>query len=296
MLIARALEILKQDGHNPVVRPTTGPGTAGEVARAALAGGADLVLAAGGDGTINETAEGLVGSNVPMGILPAGTANVLATELQLGKTWEEAARCLAECRPQRIAVGRLMPAHGCPRHFLSMAGVGLDAHIISRVNPRLKAIAGKFAYWVAGWSLVGRKLPEFRVQVDGRELHCSFALAARVRNYGGDFEIARETTLYDDCFEVVLFEGRNAARYVKYFAGMAANRLRGMEGVTVLRARELRVESPRAGPINIQIDGEFAGPLPAGIEIVPDALTLLIPPGYGAGSAARLTALQTPQQ
>ena len=238
------------------------------------------MLAAGGDGTINETAEGLVGSPVPLGILPAGTANVLATEMRLGRSWEESARCLAVCRPRRIAVGHVQTCGRPPRHFLLMAGAGLDAHVVYRVNPGLKARTGKFAYWVAGWSLVGRALPQIRATVDGSEHECSFALIARVRNYGGDFEIARDTTLFDETFEVVLFEGRNTARYVKYFAGMATNRLRGMRGVEVLRARDIRLEPLPGELAYLQIDGEFAGALPAAITIIPDALTLLVPPGY----------------
>ena len=279
-LIARALDILRDDGHDAEARPTTGPGTAGDMAREAIAGGAGLILAAGGDGTINETAEGMLFSSVPLGILPAGTANVLATEMRLGRGWDRAVRRLAECDPHQVAVGRLTTAEKT-RHFLLMAGAGLDAGIVYRVNAALKARTGKFAYWVAGWSLVGRALAEFRVCADGRETTCSFALASRVRNYGGDFEIARETTLFDDTFEVVLFEGRNSARYVKYFLGMALHRLSGMPGVTVLRTKELSLSRAHTQKVYIQIDGEFAGQLPARIEIVPAALTLLIPPGYG---------------
>jgi len=237
-------------------------------------------VVAGGDGTINEAAEGMLDSGVPLGILPAGTANVLATELRLGTRWDRAAHRLAECRPHRIAVGRLAREGEAPRHFLLMAGVGLDAHIVYRVSAALKARTGKFAYWVAGWSIVGRSLPEFRVIVGGRERTCSFALAARVRNYGGDFEIARETTLYDDSFEVVLFEGANSVSYVKYFCAMALNRLQGLGGVTILRARELQLSNPEDQRVYIQVDGEFAGPLPATITLLPQALTLLIPPWY----------------
>jgi diacylglycerol kinase family enzyme len=240
-----------------------------------------MIVAAGGDGTINETAEGMLHSGVALGILPGGTANVLATELRLGPNLEAAARTLLESKAHKICVGRLTVSQGT-RHFLLMAGIGLDAHIVYRVDAALKARTGKFAYWVAGWSLVGRPLPEFQATVDGREATCSFALATRVRNYGGDFEIARETTLFDDAFEVVLFEGRHASRYVKYFAGMASNRLTGMSGVTVLRARELTVKDPEDRRVYIQVDGEFVGSLPAKIEIVPDALTLMIPPGYAA--------------
>ena len=262
--------------------PTTGPATAGAIARAHIAQGADLIVVAGGDGTINEAAEGIVNTDVPLAILPGGTANVLAMELKLSKRLERVAARLDECRPRRISVGHVTCAPNISRHFLLMAGIGLDAHIVRHVNPDLKARTGKFAYWVAGWSLLGRRLAQVDVEIDGQPYgRCSFALAAKVRNYGGDFEIAREVTLFDDQVEVVLFQGRSSVPYVKYFAGMALNRLNGMRGVTVLRGECLKLRPAGNDPAWVQIDGELAGQLPAAIRIVPQALTLLVPPEYG---------------
>ena len=265
-------------------QPTTGPSMAGAMARAQIDAGADLIVVAGGDGTINETAEGMIGTAVPLGILPAGTANVLATEMKLGGNLEKVARRMGELRPRRISVGEVSYGGGTggTRHFLLMAGVGLDAHVVYRVNAALKAKTGKFAYWVAGWSLLGKRLAEFDVEIAGERRKCSFALLSKVRNYGGDFEIARSVTLLDDTYEVILFEGSSATRYVKYFAGMALNRLNGMRGVTVLRADRVTIGAADAGRAFVQIDGELGGTLPAEIRIVPDALTLLVPDGYGA--------------
>ena len=255
---------------------------AGAMARAHIAGGADLVVVAGGDGTINETAEGMVGTEVPLGILPAGTANVLATEMKLGGNLEEVARRLGELRPKRISVGHVTSDGGrVARHFLLMAGVGLDAHVVYRVNAALKARTGKFAYWVAGWSLLGKRLAEFDVEIAGEKRKCSFALLSKVRNYGGDFEIARNVTLLHDQFEVILFEGAASTRYVKYFAGMALNRLSGMRGVTVVRADRVTISAADDRRAHVQIDGELGGTLPAEFRIVPEALTLLVPDGYG---------------
>jgi diacylglycerol kinase family enzyme len=237
---------------------------------------------AGGDGTINETAEGMVHSEVPLGILPGGTANVLAMEMKLGSRLERAAERLEECLPRRISLGRVTYGGGnVSRHFLLMAGIGLDAHVVYHVSQPLKARVGKFAYWVAGWSLLGRSLPQIRVDSDGRRHECSFALLSKVRNYGGDFEIAREVTLLQDRFEMVLFEGRSSTRYVKYLAGLALRRLKGMKGVKMLRTASATLSCPEDRRVFIQIDGEPAGYLPAEVRIVPDALTLLVPPGYG---------------
>jgi diacylglycerol kinase (ATP) len=281
-LIQRAVGILKQEGHSVTAAPTTGPNIAGGMARAHIDAGADLIVVAGGDGTINETAEGMIGTAVPLAILPAGTANVLATEMKLGGDLLKVARRLGELRSKRISVGHVtFEDSKVSRHFLMMAGVGLDAHVVNRVNPELKARTGKFAYWVAGWSLLGKRLAEFDVEIEGEKRKCSFALLSKVRNYGGDFEIARSVTLLQDEFEVILFEGSTATQYVKYFAGMALNRLDGMSGVTVVRARHVTISSTAARRAYVQIDGELGGTLPVEIRIVPDALTLLVPEAYG---------------
>lgn len=281
-LIERAVKILKLEGHSVTVSPTTGPNVAGAMAHAHVAAGADLIVVAGGDGTINEAAEGMIGSHVPLAILPAGTANVLATEMKLGGDLEKVARRFGQLLPRRISVGHLTCDGGkVSRHFLLMAGIGLDAHVVYRVNAALKAKTGKFAYWVAGWSLLGRRLAEFEVEIAGDRRKCSFALLSKVRNYGGDFEIARSVTLLHDQFEVILFEGGTATRYVKYFAGMAFNRLSGMSGVTVARADRVTISAANGLAAHVQIDGELGGKLPAEIRIVPDALTLLAPPEYG---------------
>jgi diacylglycerol kinase (ATP) len=276
-----AERILRDSGHDTVLAPTTGPGTAGGLARHWIGEGAGMVIAAGGDGTINEVVEGMVYSHVPLGILPAGTANVLANETGMSANLDKAARELAGCRVTRIALGKLHAAGTpAPRHFLLMAGVGLDARIVYNVSAGLKRSAGKLAYWVAAMGVVGHDLEEFEVKSEDAVHKCSFALISRVRNYGGDFEIAQKTRLLDDNFEVVLFAGRSSVHYLKYFTAVALKRLDGVKGVTMLRAQRVCI-APSADPrVHVQVDGEYAGRLPASIEIVPDALSLLIPPAY----------------
>jgi diacylglycerol kinase (ATP) len=279
--LEEAANVLRSCGHELTLAPTTGPGTAGGIARQWIEKGVEMVIVSGGDGTINEVVEGMLHSPVPLAVLPAGTANVLANETGMSTSLEKAARALADYRPQRIAVGRLHASGAAaPRHFLLMAGVGLDARIVYNVSAGLKRKVGKLAYWAAAMSVIGRDLEEFDVKADGAIHKCSFALVSRVRNYGGDFEIACQTRLMDDAFEVVLFEGRSSARYLKYFTGVALKRLQGMKGVTVLRARKVCMSGVNDPRVHIQVDGEYAGRLPASIEIVPDALTLLLPPGY----------------
>jgi len=260
--------------------PTTGPGTAGDIACRAIGEGSEMILAAGGDGTLNEVVQGMAHSTVPLGVLPAGTANVLATEIGLGRNLGRAAEIISKCVTRRIALGRL-DYDGGPRYFLSMAGVGFDAQIVYDLSSGLKERLGKAAYWVAGFAHALKRFPEFEVEIDGTASKIgSFALASRVRNYGGDFEIARRASLAADRFEVVLFRGRHALPYFKYLCGMVAGRLEGMGGVFFSTGREVRVADAAGRRIHIQVDGEYAGRLPASIVIVPDALTLLVPPDY----------------
>jgi diacylglycerol kinase (ATP) len=264
---------------------TSGPGHAGEIARCAVDRGADLILVAGGDGTINEAVNGMVNSDVPLGILPAGTANVLANELGIGKTMERAAAVLADLTKERVALGLISSEtsggqQDLRRHFLLMAGAGLDADIVYHLNQRMKEAFGKVAYWIGGFSKVGRRIPEFTVLADGREYRASFALLSRVRNYGGDLEIAPTISLLDDEFEMVLFEGESGVGFLKYMLAVVAHQQQTMRGITILRTRQAVFSAAQGSKIHVQVDGEYAGLAPARVEIVPNALTLLVPPGF----------------
>jgi diacylglycerol kinase (ATP) len=286
--LKRAATMLAEAGYIISPIPTTGPGAAGEIARGAIERGAACILVAGGDGTINEVVDGMVNSPVPLGILPAGTANVLATELGLGRDIERAAKLIPQCVARRIALGRLDCGSG-PRHFLSMAGIGFDAHIVYHLSARLKTRLGKGAYWISGFAQAVRRFPEFEIELDGGTRSvCSFALVSRVRNYGGDFEIATSASLLQDHFEVILFRGRHSLPYLKYVLGMVTGRLAGMRGVSFLTGRSVRVSDPADQRVYIQVDGEYAGRLPASIVLAPEALTLLVPPGYLRRASAKI--------
>ena len=267
---------MKKIGIEPRLLPTDAAGHAGELAREAIAQDADLILVLGGDGTINETANGMIHSRVPLGILPGGTANVLANELALGNRLERAVAGLGQCVERRIAVGKLTGRDGEIRHFLMMGGAGLDASIVTKVNPKLKASYGKLAYWIAGFGQFFQSVDQFEAAVNGEKRQCGFVLASRVRNYGGDLEIASGASLLSEDFEVVLFKGSNPLRYAAYMMVVALKKVQSLPGVTTVRAK--RVDF--SGTAHLQIDGEYGGLLPASFEMVPDALTLLTPGDY----------------
>jgi YegS/Rv2252/BmrU family lipid kinase len=274
------ITLLRDDGHRVEAAPTTGPRTASRIAREAIDSGADLVLAAGGDGTINEVANGMVGSLVPLAILPGGTANVLATELGLGADMAAAARAVSGSIPRRIAVGRITAAGAAQRHFLLMAGAGIDAHIVYRLNLGLKARLGKLAYWIGGFCEFARRLDIFEARLDGRTISASFVLASRVRTYGSGFTIARTVSLLDNDFEIVVFAGEWPARYLMYLVGLLVGQVQRFRGVRVFRTRSVDLSCPSGSRVYVQVDGEYAGRLPSKVEIIDDALTLLLPSSF----------------
>jgi diacylglycerol kinase (ATP) len=276
----KAVSILQDDGGHVELFVTPGPQKAAELACRAIECGCELILAAGGDGTINEVVNGMAGTNVQFGILPAGTANVLANEIGFSNRPDHAARQLLHAVPVRIALGLLEQPDKAPRYFVLMAGVGLDARIVYELDVDLKSKLGKLAYWHGGLRQFGRPVPRFHLAVNGSDYCASFALITRVRNYGGDFEIARRVRLTDNDFEVVIFQNYEWQDYIRFFGAVITNRLYGTDGVTVTRTTRVDLKPTEDKRIYIQIDGESTGVLPASVAVVPDALTFLMPKRY----------------
>lgn len=280
----RAAALFREAGRSVEMVATPGPMSAGELARELAASDRfDTILAAGGDGTINEAVNGLAGSRIVFGALPAGTANVLASEVGFSPRPDRAAQELLEAAPCRISLGRVEWPQAQPRFFLLMAGVGVDAQIVYDLDTNLKARIGKLAYWHGGFRQFGRPVPGFRFRIDGQEHHASFALLTRVRNYGGDFNIARRVRITDDDFEVVLFDCARWADYLRFFVSVVRNRLDRTEGVTLYRASEAAIEASGSDRVYVQADGEAVGRLPVTVRSIPDALTLLLPKVYARG-------------
>ena len=277
--LTRTLALLRQKWPGVRAIPTDGPKTAGRLVGSLVDEGAGLILIAGGDGTVNEALPGIAGSDVPIGILPFGTANVLANELRLGNDALRTARQLMECTPVPVALGRMSSDYGT-RLFICMAGAGLDARVTSLVNPALKRRIGKLSYYFHSFQQVGSRLPEFLVRAEGREYRTSFALISRVRNYGGDFEIARRANLLEDRFAVVLFSGESSFRYVAYFLGVITHTHEQLHGVTMIETASVQVEPLEGQPLDLHVDGEYAGAGAAHFQIAGSQVRLLTPAPY----------------
>lgn len=281
--MARVVEALRAAGHRVSARETSAPGSAVGIARRCLEAGADLILAFGGDGTLNEAANGMVGTDVPLGVIPAGTANVLARELGLPRRGPAVAARIGELAPLRIHVGLLRPSGAPPRHFLLMAGAGFDGHIVYHLDVGLKARLGEIAYWVSAAKEIVRRQDEFDALVNGRRIRCTFALASRVKNYAGYMRIATGASLLRDDFQVAIFQGRSTLRYYGvYLFAVLAGLTHRTRGIAYMYSPRLELAPPPGPDIHVQVDGEYAGRLPASVEIVRDALTILAPPGFAA--------------
>lgn len=285
-LLQRTIEALAVQNIKAKLVATTGPNSAGAQVRHQIESGCDLIFAAGGDGTVNEVANGMLHTGIPLGVLPGGTANVLAREMKLSMNMLRVAEKIGEMVPMKVSTGCLRVGDNRGRTFLCMAGAGLDAQIVYDIDLDLKAAVGKLAYYIGGFGQVFRPLTEFEVTVDGKAYKASFALISRVRNYGGDLEIAKGASLLRDDFEVVLFRGTQSYQYLPYLLGVALGRTAKLSGCTIVHGRTVTCHEVSNKDVFAQVDGELVGKLGITAEIVPEALTLLMPPAYLATEQA----------
>jgi diacylglycerol kinase (ATP) len=291
--VDEARRILESRGIQADLQETTAPGEAIEIAKRATTDGRQLVIACGGDGTINEVVNGLAGTQnghrVPLALLPAGTANVLAKELELSWDIPEAAEQLASGKIREIALGLATPLEQPEkaRYFLSVAGAGPDGRITYAVDLELKARFGILAYWWQGAREVfNYKFHHFRVTGEGQSREVSLVIVGRTKHYGGPFKITTEADLFEDQFEFLGLTTQSGLKYLSYLPTLWMGDLRKEEGVYFWKSDRLVCESIDDKPIYAQVDGEPLARLPVEFSIVPRALRLLVPgPGTWATAA-----------
>lgn len=277
-----ARRVLRNAGIETELQNTTVAGEATVMARRAVDASRQLVIVCGGDGTVNEVVNGLACSQVPLAVLPAGTANVLGKELALPRNLPRAAERIAQAPYRRIALGLAIPekSSGEPRYFLSVAGAGADGALVSAVRPELKLKAGILAYWQEGLrQLTKYDFPMFRTSMAGNAINidASLVIVGRTKHYGGPFKITTEADLMQPEFELAFVTTRSAWRYIAYLPLIWAGKLRGARHVRFFKTNSLQCASNSASQVQIQVDGEPAGRLPVEFRIVPDALSLAIP-------------------
>jgi YegS/Rv2252/BmrU family lipid kinase len=233
--------------------------------------GKDLMIVWGGDGTIHSVLPDLVEAQVPLAILPAGTANVMARELNLPLDIDAAIDVLRTGIKRRVFLGT---ANG--RYFHLMAGIGADGYVISRVNSLVKGLLGVGAYWLVGlYSFWRYPLEPFRVRVDGQEYEATFAVISNARFYGAHLLVAPKASVFEDALDVCLFTSTRHLRFLKYLWGSLRGRHMGYSDVIYRKAR--RVEARGASEIPVQMDGEPAGTLPREFGVSRQTLEVFVP-------------------
>lgn len=289
--VQSTLPVLRDAGIEASVAPTRAASDATQQTKQAIAEGCDTIFACGGDGTVHDVLQGIVGTKAALAIIPLGTANCLAHDLRLPLSPAKAARAALTGKPRRIAVGRVeyqdFNGKRATRYFSFIVGIGVDAHVFYELDPLIKRRFGMAAYCTKATRLwLTHKMKNFAVEIAGKEqAEVSQLLAVRIGNFGGVLrELAPGASLDRDDLRLVLFRTHSRVAYLLYV-------LRGLFGTnwevpgielvhsTGAACHDLTsvTGSPMHARVFVEADGELLGTLPAEISVVPDAVTLLVP-------------------
>jgi diacylglycerol kinase family enzyme len=258
----RVLDVLVENGVKVEVAETQHAGHATSLARDAAAAGRDMVVAAGGDGTIAEVANGLLGSATALGIIPLGTANVLAKEYRLSTGARAIANALAYRRTQLLWPG-VARMEGGEHVFVQMVGLGFDGAVVHGIRPMLKRIIGRGAYvWQSLWESVAYRFPKVKLCVDGKEYEAASVVVTKGRLYGGPYLLAPNAASTAPGFQVALFENPGMFPALLSGAALPLGLLPRCPGVRVIAGTHIDF-NPGNGPIKTQSDGDALAGTPA---------------------------------
>lgn len=265
--LAAVTRHLERLGVDTTIRQTARPGHATELARDAC--GFDLVIVAGGDGTVNEVVAGLPPGAPPLAVLPLGTANVLAAELGLDRDAHRFATA--------VAAGHVVaawPGEINHRYFLAMASVGFDAEVVATVTPHRKRWLGKAAYILAAITLwLAGRPTDLQVTADGIPYRCAGVVVGKGRYYAGRYTLMPGASIATPALFVVLLPGAGRRDLLRYARAMLHGRLHVEPGVTTLRAQRVTIAS--TSPAVIQLDGDIRTTTPAEIRVGASPLRLI---------------------
>jgi diacylglycerol kinase (ATP) len=276
--IDRLTRALARRGIDVLLLPTNRMGDATQLTRQSVNDGAEVVVVCGGDGTINEAAQSLVGTETALAVWPCGTANVLAREMRLPCDENALSELIAGRTARTISVGRAVkPETGWERYFLLMAGIGLDATIVNGVDLGLKRLIGAGAYLASGLDYLARlPLTPFSIDLNGRRLESTFTVISNAASYAVCFTLAPGAEMDDDKLDVCVFNSRSRLAYLTYaFLSMAKGLHTRVSKVVYQPAREAHANSNDNALV--QLDGDVMGTLPMRFEIAPKALRIIAP-------------------
>src|SRR5215475_3006081 len=276
--IERLTRALALRGIRVRLLPTVGVGDATLLAAQSVNDGAEMVIVCGGDGTINEAAQSLVGTETALAVWPSGTANVLARELRLPCDETALSELIADRSARTISVGSAVkPDTGWQRYFLLMAGIGLDATIVNGVDLGLKRWIGAGAYLASGLGYLARlPLTPFSIDLNGRRLESTFTVISNAASYAVCFTLAPGARVDDDQLDVCVFNSHSRLAYLTYaFLSMAKGLHTRVSKVVYQPAREAHANSNDKALV--QLDGDVMGTLPMRFEIATQALRIIAP-------------------
>jgi diacylglycerol kinase (ATP) len=262
------------------VAPTSGPGDATQLATRAVADGYELIVAAGGDGTINEVINGIGTSGVPLAILPLGTVNVFARELGLPRKLDAAWRVVESGKVRRIDLA-CAEAGGTKRYFAQLAGVGFDAAAVQRASWELKKKIGPLSYVWAGLQTLAQPAAAIEVSVNGSgpRGRGPAVLIGNGRFYGGSFRVFPEAKLDDGLLDVCVFENGGYLDVLRYTQGVFRGVHTKFRDVHYFQTKELQCNAPAT--VLFEVDGELAGAAPVRFSVAPRALPVMVPDREG---------------
>jgi diacylglycerol kinase (ATP) len=255
----RVLDLLVENGVHVEVAETRYAGHATQLARNAASAGREIVTAAGGDGTIAEVANGLIGSDTALGVIPLGTANVLAKEFKLSTAPRAIANALAYRRTAPLWPG-VAKLEGREHLFVQMVGLGFDGAVVHGLQPLLKRAIGRGAYvWQSLWESIAYRFPKVRLAIDGKDYEASSVVITKGRLYGGPYLLAPNAVSTQPGFQIALFESPGTFAALLSGAALPLGLLPRCPGVRVVAGSHIEF-SESNGPIKTQSDGDaFAG-------------------------------------
>lgn len=286
------VQLLRGERIEAEIIPSPSSAMADEMTRKAIADGCDTVFACGGDGTIHNIVQVLANTPVALGVLPMGTANALAHDLNLPLNLIGAAKAVLKAAPRRVAIGKLKhrDLFGTEKisYFVIAAGIGVDAHLFYKLNPSIKQRLGMTAYYAKAWHMwFSYSMPRFRVeyletgsnltkQADATEL-----LGVRIRNFGGVLrELAPGASLERNDLRMILCRTGSRFAYLSYVTRALLRGSWNIPGIDSAHTSQLTCAYANAEnqqQIYVEADGELVGTLPVEMSIVPDALSILAP-------------------
>lgn len=268
------LDSLRGLGYDVEERETAGVGDATRFAREAVQQGLDLVCAIGGDGTVNETINGLAGAEVPLAIVPTGTVNVLAMELGIPLELPDAVKLLEVGTVSWIDLGL-----AGDRYFGLMAGVGMDAAVVASLNPVLKKAFKEAAFAVQGLAnYLTKEEPLIRVTTAERTVEGYFAVFGNSSNYGGGFGITPLADMRDGLLDVCVLKDKSFLSTIWYWSAALINAHIKHPKVEYFRTEAAEIVTVEEGKeVLVQTDGEMAGKLPLTCRVVPRSLRVVVP-------------------